>query len=530
MGGNSHPRSCRRPFGPIVISPVKRTGYLNLIWASKVVLVLFAVVVGVVVYFVAARESDQYESKALGQIVSNSQAEGEILNDEQLLSLSNLYGELAKTTNVLSLARENPKVKGDGEEFVDSVGVAPEARVGLLGFTATTGDPEVSANFANAYAEAFSAYLNEVNVAQRKESLAPVQARIDEVETELEGMETTDPAYAGLQVELQSLQAQITTESAAPGDTMRVIEVAVPEANPVSPKPTRNAVLAFIGALVLGAAFIYLRDLIFDRYRSGEEAARDLELTQLGEIPSSRDAPTLESFRTLRTAVMLQLEQKRRMAINLPDHSPEEGVALLVTGAEPRSGKSYTAANLARTLAAEDREVTAVDADLRRPTLFQQFGISPTPGLSDILMSAEPLPALRNAVVVEQRADNKGLRVIPAGDHGEAAVESLSSERMARAVAELRQANDVVVFDTPPTLVVVDPIVISRYVDGVVFVIDSRRTKRRDARRAVEALRSTGAPILGFAYNRSKRRPTGYDSYRPRELRREPWQPRKSPA
>ena len=79
--------------------------------------------------------------------------------------------------------------------------------------------------------------------------------------------------------------------------------------------------------------------------------------------------------------------------------------------------------------------------------------------------------------------------VLPAGAHAEDAVESLSSERMKSVVQHLRSDNDVVVFDTPPTLVVVDPVVLARYADGVVFVVDSRRTSRRDARRAVEALR-----------------------------------------
>jgi Mrp family chromosome partitioning ATPase len=51
-------------------------------------------------------------------------------------------------------------------------------------------------------------------------------------------------------------------------------------------------------------------------------------------------------------------------------------------------------------------------------------------------------------------------------------------------------------------------------------VIDSRHTRRREARRAIEALRSTGAPLLGFAFNRSNVRQTRYDAYRPRELRK----------
>jgi non-specific protein-tyrosine kinase len=95
---------------------------------------------------------------------------------------------------------------------------------------------------------------------------------------------------------------------------------------------------------------------------------------------------------------------------------------------------------------------------------------------------------------------------------------------MAEATEELRREADAIVFDSPPTGIVVDPVVLARYADGVLFVVDLRRTRRRDARRAVEALRAMGAPLLGFVFNRSESRLTQYDSYRPRELRRHAWQ------
>jgi Mrp family chromosome partitioning ATPase len=91
---------------------------------------------------------------------------------------------------------------------------------------------------------------------------------------------------------------------------------------------------------------------------------------------------------------------------------------------------------------------------------------------------------------------------------------------MTAVVDQLRAESDTVVFDSPPTLVVVDPIVLARYADGVLFVVDSRRTRRRDARRAVEALRATGAPLLGFAFNRSEAKQSRYDAHRPRDPQR----------
>jgi capsular exopolysaccharide synthesis family protein len=516
---------------PIAPEPVERTGYFRLIWASKAWLALFAVAAAAVVFVLSSSQSDEYESKALGQIVSTSQAEGAILTEEQLLSLSNLYNELAGTSTVLNLAHQDPAVKGKEAEFNASVSVQPEARVGVLGFVAKNGNPDEAAEFANAYANAFAAYLGDLQVSQRKQSLGPVQKRIDEINQELQGIPSGDPAGAGLQVELQALQDRIATEAANPGDTMRVVEPAVPHENPVSPKPARDALLALIGALALGIAGIFLRDLFFDRYRSAEEVARDLGLPLLGEIPKGRNNPALESFRTLRTAMMLALEQAIRAEGNGSGRSPRDGVGLLITGAQSGCGKSYVAANLTRTLAAEGRRVVAVDADLRRPTLHDIFAVPLSPGLSDIILSDEPQQVTRLTVGVELpvNSDASGeLRVLPAGAHAESAVERLSSERMQRVADDLRAANDAIVFDSPPTLVVVDPVVLARYADGVLFVVDSRRTRRRDARRSIEALRAMGAPVLGFAFNRSDTRQTRYDSYRPRELRRQAWQPKET--
>lgn len=511
---------------------MERTGYFRLIWASKGWLALFAVAAAVVVFAISSTESDQYESKALGQIVSTSQAEGEILTEEQLLSLSNLNHELAKTSTVLDLAHEDPAVKGQEAEFNSSVSVQPEARVGVLSFTATTGDPEQAADFANAYAKAFASYLDQLQISQRKQSLLPLQERINEVNRELQNTPAGDPQFAGLQVELQALQDQVAADSSNPGDTMRVVEPAVPHDSPVSPKPKRDALLALIGALVLGIATIYLRDLLFDRYRSAEEAGRDLGLSLLGEIPKGRANPALESFRTLRTAMMLALEQAVRADANGSGRAPGDGVGILITGAQSGCGKSYVAANLARTLAAEGRQVVAVDADLRRPSLHEIFGVQLSPGLSDMLIREQGPGVAELSVGVDlppAAASSEGsLRVLPAGAHAEEAVERLSSEKMELVADQLRTANDAIVFDSPPTLIVVDPVVLARYADGVLFVIDSRRTRRRDARRSVEALRAMGAPLLGFAFNRSQSRQTRYDSYRPRQLRREEWQPRET--
>jgi capsular exopolysaccharide synthesis family protein len=229
---------------------------------------------------------------------------------------------------------------------------------------------------------------------------------------------------------------------------------------------------------------------------------------------------------------MLALEQSVRAEGNGAGNGVQGGASVLVTGAESGCGKSFIAANISRTLAGEGRRVVTVDADLRRPTQHEIFAVPLTPGLSDVLVREQTPHVSELTATVGLPPGSAGtlgeLRVLPAGEHTGDSVEWLSSERMDTVVNELRAANDAVVFDSPPTLVVVDPVVLARYADGVLFIVDSRRTRRRDARRSVEALRAIGAPLLGFAFNRSESRQTRYDAYRPRQLRRQPWQPRET--
>jgi succinoglycan biosynthesis transport protein ExoP len=69
---------------------------------------------------------------------------------------------------------------------------------------------------------------------------------------------------------------------------------------------------------------------------------------------------------------------------------------------------------------------------------------------------------------------------------------------------------DYVVLDSSPILPVVDAIVLARYAQGVVLVVDARNSRRRDVRHAVQTLRASDAPLLGFVYNRSKVSVNGY--------------------
>jgi non-specific protein-tyrosine kinase len=80
-------------------------------------------------------------------------------------------------------------------------------------------------------------------------------------------------------------------------------------------------------------------------------------------------------------------------------------------------------------------------------------------------------------------------------------------------IGELEKQADVVLFDTPPVMVVTDAIVLSRLVDGVLVLIDAGHTKRSAARKAIEKLHQVDANLLGVVLNRVSRRGDSYYSY-----------------
>jgi non-specific protein-tyrosine kinase len=464
-------------------------------------------------YFLSDRQTPSYEAQSLAQIVSGQQAAGELLSQEELLNLTNIYGEVAQTNPVIDGARARARFQGSRSEFKDHLQVTPEQELGVLKLTADDEDPKVAANYANRYAEALQAVISRQQGGARDSVIVRARKRVAEINRELRdpGLEQSDEFT--LRAELQTLQTRIADELLRPGDAIRIIQRATPPTSAASPKPVRDAIAAALAALLIGALLVYIRSRLTDRYGSADEASLDLKLPILAQVPrgTTNDYATLESLRSLRTRVEYALRDDAGQARNGAGVSVGGGRLLLVTSAEPGAGKTFITSNLARMLAAAGRRVVAVDGDLRRPTLHEAYGVTMRPGLRDVLLTgkgAAPEQLLHTvpATIEGRAAEGTGreLKVLTAGSSVDNSSEAISSPRMMRVLENLREGNDVVVTDSPPILAVTDAAILNLYVDGVLIVLDARKTRRRDARRTVQTLRSLDAKVLGFVFNRAE--------------------------
>ena len=213
----------------------------------------------------------------------------------------------------------------------------------------------------------------------------------------------------------------------------------------------------------------------------------------LDKLPAMMDrGPSVEQFRSLRS----RLNEAR-------DIRPIKSV--LVSCGMPQEGKSFVASNLAASLARhKGNKVLLIDGDMRRYTIHEMLGTSPSPGLADYLAGKATIEEIlqRSDEPAEQglnRSPLAGLAFIPGGNGGDRAADLSGSPRFAELLRTLAPIFDWIIIDSSPVLPVSDAVNLARSCDGVLLVARGGITKYPVAQRAAGELR--GSNVLGFVLN-----------------------------
>lgn len=159
------------------------------------------------------------------------------------------------------------------------------------------------------------------------------------------------------------------------------------------------------------------------------------------------------------------------------------GNLIMVTSSLPGEGKTFTAVNLALSIAMElDRTVLLVDADVSRPSLPRYLGVPSNPGLLDILHDSSL--GLADAIL---RTNIDKFSILPGGTPHERATELLASTEMTNLLHEMahRYADRIIIFDSPPLLVTTEARVLASHMGQIVFVVQAESTLQRDVLQAL---------------------------------------------
>jgi len=377
--------------------------------------------------------------------------------------------------------------------------------------------------------------------AQQKmqQDLDQTQHQIGKVSSQIDAMQKTQGIAAkltALQVQLISLQersnqvqgelVQIELTIAQSGDFLRVVQPAQAALIPVRPNKLLNTAAGLLAGLLLGMSLALLFEQFDTRVRTPEALTQLLGWPVLATIwqvnsskgeavfhPTGHNA-TVESYRILRTNIGFS-------AIDRPLHT------LIVTSAIPGDGKSVIAANLAIFMARAGKNTLLVDADLRRPTLHDLFGIpAQTIGFSNAILafsmpSHAHVPAYQQASLLSSTSDDtrtpsldpfihatdiSNLCVMPSGPLPPNPPELLDSKAMQNFLTALGSCGvEVVIFDTPPLLGLSDASILASKTDGTLVVVDITRAKNGQLKQLKAILEQAGANTLGCIVNKQRR-------------------------
>lgn len=211
-------------------------------------------------------------------------------------------------------------------------------------------------------------------------------------------------------------------------------------------------------------------------------------------VPQGKRTRQTEEFRIIKRSVLHNVAEFERSGM-------ANANLVMVTSTRPGEGKTFSAVNLAMSIAYErDRTVLLVDADFSRPNVPRTLGISARRGLIEVLEN----PSIDVADVMI-RTSVESLSVLPAGGHHNLSTELLASERMKLVIGEIarRYRDRVIIIDSPPVLSTSEPSVLALHVAQIVFVVQADKTTKPAAKQAIELI--DRGPRIGLVLNRSRR-------------------------
>ncbi len=315
-------------------------------------------------------------------------------------------------------------------------------------------------------------------------------------------LDTTRTLYESL---LQRYK-EIAVTGDVTANNISIVDSARPPPAPSKPNMLINLALAALFGLGLGVVAALVLEALDETVATPDDVEKKLGVPVLGVVPLLDKGQTTaaaladirsgfsEAYYSLRTALQF----------STPDGAP---TSLLVSSARPAEGKSTTAYAVALNLARVGKRVLLIDGDLRNPSMHRVVGVENERGMSNLLSGSSDL----QSVVQRTRQDN--LFFIPCGPLPPNPAELWGSDRLRQFLAEASNSFDHVIVDGPPVLGFADSPLLAASVGGVLFVLESRGTRRGQARGALRRLKVGRARLLGAVLTKFNAKTTSYGGY-----------------
>ena len=268
-------------------------------------------------------------------------------------------------------------------------------------------------------------------------------------------------------------EAQILKASNTPDN--QIIDVAnVLLAKKVAPNNMANYLIAIIIGLAIPVAYILLLDFFNTKILERKDIEKVCKFPIIGQIPQidstkntkmmvieSPKSSASESFRSIRTNIDYIIQGNDKCTV-------------MVTGDMSSVGKTYISINMASIYALYGKKTVLVGFDLRKPRLYQEFGLSNKLGVSSYLANKASL-----SEIIQPSGKIPSLDVICAGPVPPNPAELIASQRCTDLFNELKGIYDYIIVDTPPIALVTDSLLLMKHSDVTTFVVRQGITNKK---------------------------------------------------
>lgn len=256
----------------------------------------------------------------------------------------------------------------------------------------------------------------------------------------------------------------------------------------VAPRNAMNLLIALIIGLLIPALILFLKDFFNVKVQSRKDIENATDFPIIGQIGqvnnsdplvvvNSPKSPVAEAFRSIRTNIDFITQGKEKSTI-------------LVTGDMQSVGKTFNSINIASIYALYGKKTLLLGFDLRKPKLFQEFGLSNSIGLTSYLSNKNNLDE-----VIQPSGKIDTLDIITSGPIPPNPAELIASKRTDQLFEEIKERYDYIVIDTPPLGLVTDAFLLMKHSDANIYIVRQGTTDKNIFASIIKDIKDRGLKV-----------------------------------
>ena len=297
-------------------------------------------------------------------------------------------------------------------------------------------------------------------------------AALPQKENKLRKIERQQNLKESLYLFLLQKREEASVTSAVTVSNVKVIDYAITNPIPIAPKKAVIVLSTLIIGLLVPFGVIFLIYLLDNKvFDANDILAVNKTTPILMEVPLTRnEADKKELDEIFRTLIHNTLFLR-------PEKNTQEALSILVTSAIQGEGKTFLSFNMAEGMAKMGKKVVLVGADIRNPKIHRYANISKeTLGIVNYVVDKS---LDWKSLVIPHTINSNTLDIIQCGPIPPNPTNILMSQRFEELMRELKKNYDYIVFDSAPSLLVSDTLVMAHFADITLFSVRSKVTEKK---------------------------------------------------